>query len=37
MINFNVVDSKNLLAAQENPENYQDLPVMVAGYCCGFE
>jgi len=31
-IQFNVVDRKTLLAAQENPEEYKDLIVRVAGY-----
>ena len=35
-IQFNVVDSKILLAAQKNPEGYQDLIVRVAGYSAYF-
>jgi formate C-acetyltransferase len=35
-IQFNVVDSKTLLAAQKNPEDYQDLIVRVAGYSTYF-
>ncbi len=31
-IQFNVVDKKDLLAAQENPREYQTLLVRVAGY-----
>ena len=31
-IQFNVVSADTLRAAQENPENYQDLIVRVAGY-----
>ena len=33
---FNIVDSKVLLDAKENPENYTDLIVRVAGYCAQF-
>jgi formate C-acetyltransferase len=35
-VQFNVVDSKTLLAAQENPEAYKDLVVRVAGYSALF-
>ena len=35
-IQFNVVDEDTLLAAQKNPENYQDLIVRVAGYSAYF-
>jgi len=35
-VQFNVVDSKTLLAAQENPEKYKDLVVRVAGYSALF-
>ena len=35
-IQFNVVDSKTLLAAQLNPEDYKDLIVRVAGYSALF-
>ncbi|MEW6616381.1 MAG: pyruvate formate lyase family protein [Thermodesulfobacteriota bacterium] len=35
-IQFNVVDRETLLAAQKNPENYQDLIVRVAGYSAYF-
>ena len=35
-VQFNVVDSKTLLAAQENPEQYKDLVVRVAGYSALF-
>ncbi|MEW6616030.1 MAG: pyruvate formate lyase family protein [Thermodesulfobacteriota bacterium] len=35
-IQFNVVDHKTLLAAQQKPENYQDLIVRVAGYSAYF-
>ena len=31
-LQINVVNSKTLLAAQENPEQYQDLVVRVAGF-----
>lgn len=31
-IQFNVVDTKTLLAAQKDPEQYKDLMVRVAGY-----
>ena len=31
-IQFNVIDKQTLLAAQENPEEYRDLIVRVAGY-----
>jgi formate C-acetyltransferase len=33
---FNIVDSKTLLAAKERPEEYPDLMVRVAGYCALF-
>lgn len=35
-IQFNVVDKKTLLDAQEHPENYSDLIVRVAGYSAYF-
>lgn len=35
-IQFNVVDKKTLLKAQEHPERYQDLIVRVAGYSAYF-
>jgi pyruvate formate-lyase/glycerol dehydratase family glycyl radical enzyme len=35
-VQFNVVDSKTLLAAQNNPEEYKDLVVRVAGYSALF-
>ncbi len=35
-IQFNVVDPETLIAAQENPENYPDLLVRVAGYSSYF-
>ena len=35
-VQFNVVDSKTLLAAQENPDQYKDLVVRVAGYSALF-
>ncbi|WP_010238291.1 glycyl radical glycerol dehydratase DhaB1 [Clostridium arbusti] len=35
-VQFNVIDKKILLAAQKNPENYQDLIVRVAGYSAQF-
>jgi pyruvate formate-lyase/glycerol dehydratase family glycyl radical enzyme len=35
-VQFNVVDSKTLLAAQQNPEEYKDLVVRVAGYSAVF-
>jgi formate C-acetyltransferase len=35
-IQFNIVDGKTLLAAQKNPESYQDLIVRVAGYSAYF-
>jgi formate C-acetyltransferase len=31
-IQFNVIDASTLREAQENPENYKDLIVRVAGY-----
>ena len=33
---FNIVDSATLRAARENPEDYRDLMVRVAGYCALF-
>ena len=33
---FNVVDRKTLLDAQEHPENYKNLVVRVAGYSAMF-
>jgi formate C-acetyltransferase len=35
-VQFNVVDSKTLLAAQQHPEEYKDLVVRVAGYSALF-
>ena len=35
-IQFNVVDSDTLIAAQENPQEYADLMVRVAGYSAYF-
>jgi len=35
-VQFNVVDSKTLLEAQQNPEQYRDLVVRVAGYSALF-
>jgi len=35
-VQFNVVDTKTLLDAQENPEDYPDLIVRVAGYSAYF-
>ena len=35
-VQFNVVDNKTLLDAQEHPENYPDLIVRVAGYSAYF-
>ena len=35
-IQFNVVDNKTLMAAQENPKDYRDLIVRVAGYSTYF-
>ena len=35
-VQFNVVDSKTLLADQKNPEEYKDLVVRVAGYSALF-
>ena len=35
-IQFNVIDKATLLAAQQNPEQYQDLVVRVAGYSANF-
>ena len=33
---FNVIDSKTLKAAQNEPEKYRNLIVRVAGYCAQF-
>ena len=35
-VQFNVVDRKTLLDAQEHPENYKNLVVRVAGYSAMF-
>ncbi|GAB6100270.1 glycyl radical protein [Halanaerocella petrolearia] len=35
-IQFNIVSSETLKAAQRNPEEYRDLIVRVAGYCAQF-
>jgi formate C-acetyltransferase len=35
-VQFNVVDSKTLIAAQKNPQEYKDLIVRVAGYSALF-
>ena len=35
-VQFNVVDNETLLAAQKNPEKYQNLMVRVAGYSARF-
>ncbi len=35
-IQFNIVSRDTLLAAQENPEEYRDIIVRVAGYCAQF-
>ncbi|OCL26966.1 glycyl radical enzyme [Orenia metallireducens] len=35
-IQFNIVSSETLRAAQQNPEKYRDLIVRVAGYCAQF-
>ena len=35
-VQFNVVDRAKLLAAQENPKEYRDLVVRIAGYSCYF-
>lgn len=35
-VQFNVVDTKTLLDAQRNPEQYRDLVVRVAGYSALF-
>lgn len=35
-VQFNIVSSKTLRAAQQNPEEYRDLIVRVAGYCAQF-
>ncbi|GAA0075657.1 glycyl radical protein [Clostridium sp. CTA-5] len=35
-VQFNVIDKDILIAAQKNPENYQDLIVRVAGYSAQF-
>ena len=31
-VQFNIVDTETLIAAQQNPENYKDLLVRMAGY-----
>lgn len=33
---FNIIDSETLKAAKENPDDYRDLMVRVAGYCASF-
>lgn len=33
---FNIIDSKTLIAAKNNPDKYPDLMVRVAGYCALF-
>lgn len=33
---FNIIDSKTLIKAQQHPEQYTDLIVRVAGYCAQF-
>jgi formate C-acetyltransferase len=33
---FNIIDSKTLIAAKDHPEDYPDLMVRVAGYCALF-
>jgi pyruvate-formate lyase len=35
-IQFNIVDRKTLLDAQQHPENYSDLLVRIAGYSARF-
>lgn len=35
-VQYNIVSRETLLAARENPENYRDLIVRVAGYCAFF-
>ena len=35
-IQFNIVDKKTMLTAQENPQDYKDLIVRVAGYSAYF-
>jgi len=35
-LQFNIVDTKTLIDAKENPEKYKDLMVRVAGYCALF-
>lgn len=35
-VQYNIVDRETLLAAQENPEEYRDLIVRVAGYSAFF-
>jgi formate C-acetyltransferase len=35
-VQFNVIDKDTLLAAQQNPQNYRDLLVRVAGYSAQF-
>ncbi|MFH0957984.1 MAG: glycine radical domain-containing protein, partial [Pseudomonadota bacterium] len=32
MVQFNVIDRDTLIAAQKQPENYQDLVVRVSGF-----
>ena len=32
-LQFNIIDTKVLMAAKENPQKYKDLMVRVAGYC----
>ncbi len=35
-VQYNIVSRKTLMAARNNPENYRDLIVRVAGYCAFF-
>jgi pyruvate formate-lyase/glycerol dehydratase family glycyl radical enzyme len=35
-VQYNIVSKDTLMAARENPENYRDLIVRVAGYCAFF-
>jgi formate C-acetyltransferase len=35
-VQYNIVSRETLLAAKQNPENYRDLIVRVAGYCAFF-
>jgi formate C-acetyltransferase len=35
-VQYNVIDTKTLRAAQENPEEYRDLVVRIAGYSAYF-